>query len=597
MSDEVPLTRRAAREAEKAKGKPSRRSKGVPAAHEPATESPATPSGASDQPVTEAFAAPNGASDQPPTEVFASSLGVSGLPATEVFAAPDAAQLEPATELLGARPHGAGAVGVGAIGDSGPAPKTSRWGGFSAAIAKHPKAWMFSSLGVIFLLLATVSVFTGVAVGSAASAVPVAGGTSTPEPSREVPAELTAATALRTCSVASLAADPRLLTFEGAVINVTTGDILYNHSAVSPSPPASGLKVLTAAAALMTIGPSFQMSTRVFEGSEPGSIVLVGGGDPTLSQTHSGSDSVYAGAPKLDDLAAQTKAAWDAKHPGDDITKVFLDASYWNPADKWDPNWKRSEQREGWQAEVTALMVDGDRDDPQAVVSRRSEDPVSRAGNAFVSALADTGVSTPVEIAVGNATPGLPKLGEVKSQPISTLIAQMLEFSDNALGESIARVVSKEWGSGGSAASLNTIIPGTLANLGLDVSGLTVRDGSGLSSENVVPAIFMTQLMAKVATGEQELGVIKSALPVAGKSGTLSSRFTGSSEIARGQVHAKTGWIDPSRTLSGFLNAADGSVLAFAFYARGDVVPQDSTVALDALATGVFTCGNNLSNY
>lgn len=594
MSDEVPLTRRAAREAEKAKGKPSRRSKDVQAAHEPAAESPAARGEASDQPATEAFAAPNEASDQPATEIFPSPIGVSDLPATEVFAAPDAAEHEPATEVLGARAHDAAAVGVGVVGDSEPAPKVSRWGGFSAAIAKHPKAWMFSSLGVIFLLLATVSVFTGVAVGSAASAVPVTAGTSTPEPSREVPAELTAATALRTCSVASLAADPRLLTFEGAVINVTTGDVLYDHSAVSPSPPASGLKVLTAAAALMTIGPSFQMSTRVFEGSEPGSIVLVGGGDPTLSQTHSGSDSVYTGAPKLDDLAAQTKAAWDAKHPTEDITKVFLDASYWNPADKWDANWKRSEQREGWQAEVTALMVDGDRDDPQAVVSRRSEDPVSRAGNAFVNALA---LSTPVEIAVGNATPGLPKLGEVKSQPVSTLIAQMLEFSDNALGESMARVVSKEWGSGGSAASLNTIIPGTLANLGLDVNGLTVRDGSGLSSENVVPAIFMTQLMAKVATGEQELGVIKSALPVAGKTGTLSSRFTGSSEVARGQVHAKTGWIDPSRTLSGFLNAADGSVLAFAFYARGDVVPQDSTVALDALATGVFTCGNNLSNY
>lgn len=599
MSDEVPLTRRAAREAEKAKGKRSRRSKDAPAAREPATEPIAAPSGADDQPATDVFAAPIGASDQPATEVFASSIGGSDPPATEVFAAPQAVQHEPATEVLGARSNDAEALGVGATGESGPAPKVSRWSGFSAAIAKHPKAWMFSSLGVIFLLLATVSVFTGVAVGSAASAVPVSAGTSSPEPSREVPAELTAATALRTCSVSSLAADPRLLTFEGAVINVTTGDVLYNHSAVSPSPPASGLKVLTAAAALMTIGPSFQMSTRVFEGSEPGSIVLVGGGDPTLSQTGSGSDSVYAGAPKLDDLANQTIAAWTAKHPDPDdaITKVFLDASYWNPSDKWDPNWKRSEQREGWQAEVTALMVDGDRDDPQAVVSHRSEDPVSRAGNAFVNALAKAGVNTPVETAVGNATPGLPKLGEVKSQPISTLIAQMLEFSDNALGESIARVVSKEWGSGGSAASLNTIIPGTLANLGLDVSGLTVRDGSGLSSENIVPAIFMTQLMAKVATGEQDLGVIKSALPVAGKSGTLRSRFTGSSEIARGQVFAKTGWIDPSRTLSGFLNAADGAVLAFAFYARGDVVPADSTIALDALATGVYTCGNNLSNY
>jgi D-alanyl-D-alanine carboxypeptidase/D-alanyl-D-alanine-endopeptidase (penicillin-binding protein 4) len=178
---------------------------------------------------------------------------------------------------------------------------------------------------------------------------------------------------------------------------------------------------------------------------------------------------------------------------------------------------------------------------------------------------------------------------------MATLIAQMLQFSDNSLGENIARVVSKEWSGGGSSASIGTIIPGIIANLGLDTRTITVRDGSGLSASNLVPPVFMAQLMAKVAVGEQELGVIKSAMPVAGKTGSLRSRFTGSSEIARGQVFAKTGWINGSRTLSGWLNAQDGSVLSFAFYALGPV-QEDATVALDAVTTGAFMCGNNLSN-
>ncbi len=475
---------------------------------------------------------------------------------------------------------------------SEPPAKVSTWRGFTAAVARHPNAWMYSSMGVIFLLLGTVSIFTGVAVGSAASAPLAASVTHTPEPEREVPDEILPATALRSCSIASLAADPRLMTLQGSVINITTGEVLYDHSASAAGPPASGLKVITAAAALLTVGPNFQLSTRVFEGPEPGSIVLVGGGDPTLSRLPSGSESVYAGAPKIDDLVSQTKAAWAAKYPDVPISKVILDASYWNPVDKWDPTWDRVEQRDGWQAEVTALMVDGDRDDPQSVRSPRSDDPVSRAGSAFRDALK---LDTPVEVVSGNATPGLPKLGEVRSQPMATLIAQMLSFSDNSLGENIARVVSKEWGGGGTAASLATIIPGVMANLSLNTSEITIRDGSGLSAENLVTPRFMAKLMAKVATGEQELGVIKSAMPVAGKSGSLRSRFTGSSEVARGQVFAKTGWINGSRTLSGWLNAQDGSVLSFAFYALG-AVQEDATIALDALATGAFTCGNNLSN-
>lgn len=503
-----------------------------------------------------------------------------------------AASAEPATEVFASTGNLATAKRAGTSGTK----KTgSTRRGFADTFARHPKAWMYSSLGVIFLLLGTASVFSGVAVGSAASVAPVVTDTPTPDPTREVPAEPIAATALRTCSIMSLIRDPRLLTSEGSVINITTGEVLFDRKASIAAPPASGLKVITAAAALTTIGPNFRMTTRVFEGSEPGSIVLVGGGDPTLSALPPGVESVYTGAPKLADLAAQTKAAWETNHPGEDITKVILDASYWNssdPSDRWDPTWDRVEQRNGYQSEVTALMVDGDRDNPQRQTSPRSSDPIGRAGAAFTAAL---GLGNPVDVVVGNATPGLPKLAEVKSQPIATLIAQMLEWSDNTLGENIARVVSKESGGDGSAASLRTIIPGIIANLGLDPTVITIRDGSGLSAKNLVPPSFMAKLMVMVATSASGLGVIKSAMPVAGVSGSLASRFTGDNAVARGKVAAKTGWIDSSRTLSGWVNAQDGSVLSFAFYALG-AVKENATDALDTVTTGIFHCGNNLSN-
>lgn len=530
----------------------------------------------------------------PATEVFPSAgvnVGQSGAAAASASAFATSSSTEPSANAS-ASANASTVVLEAPVDAASSGAKSSRWGSFSAAVSKHPKAWMFASMGVIFLLLGTVSVFTGVAVGSAASVPVVPSATPTPEPTREVPAELVAATALRTCSIADLAADPRLLSFAGSVINVTTGDVLYDRSATAGASPASVLKVITAAAALATVGPSYQFSTKVFEGSEPGSIVLVGGGDPTLSRLPVGAESVYKGAPKLADLAAQTKAAWETLHPGDPITKVILDASLWSTADKWDSTWDRSEQRDGWHAEVTALMIDGDRDNPQAIQSRRSDDPIARAGSAFRDAL---GLSNSTSVVTGNAMPGLPKLGEVNSQPMSTLIAQMLDWSDNALGEQIARIVSLNLDSRGTAASLSTLIPGIMVNYGLDVSGMVIRDGSGLSANNLVPPLFMAQLMAKVATGEQGLDVIKAGLPVAGKTGSLRSRFTGASAVARGQVFAKTGWILTSRTLSGFLNAADGSVLSFAFYALGPV-RSEATIALDAVTTGAYTCGNNLSN-
>ncbi|GAA3737858.1 hypothetical protein GCM10022239_11900 [Leifsonia bigeumensis] len=541
MSDEQPLTRRAAREAAAGKGK--RRARSTPPAGSAA-----------------------------PTEPVA----------TDPAAAPAPAWAATPTEVIG----GAG-PGAQDAQDAG-----EKRGGFRAALERHPNTLMFSALGVIFLLLGTGAVFTGIAVGSAEAAVPLETQTPTPDPPRNVPAEIASASALRTCSIDSLTEDPRLLTFAGSVINVTTGEVLFDRSAEDGAPPASVLKVLTAAAALATIGPDYRMATRVYEGSTPGSIVLVGGGDPTISALPAGVESFYRGAPKMDDLAAKTKTAWEAAHPGEEITSVILDATYWDPADKWDPTWERSEQTIGYHSEVTALMVDGDRANPQKGTSPRSTDPIGRAGNAFVAAL-DLG--HPVDISTGAALAGKPLLAEVKSQPIKILIGQMLLTSDNTLAEMIARVVSKESGAGGTAASLASVIPGSLATYGLDPVGVIVRDGSGLSANSAVAPLFVAQLMAKVYTGGQGLDVIKAGLPVAGKTGSLASRFTGANAVARGNVVAKTGWIKSSRTLAGWVHATDGSVLSFAFYALGPV-QANATDALDTVTTGVYNCGNNLSN-
>lgn len=470
------------------------------------------------------------------------------------------------------------------------APKPS---GIGALFANHRTGWLIGAGAVVFMLLGSGAVFAGVSVGSAAAPMPSP--TPTEEPARDLPEADLAASRLRTCSIAALAADPRLMTVEAQVVRIDTGEVLFDRSGDTPARTASVLKLLTAAAALTTMGPDFQITTSVVQGSSPGSIVLIGRGDATLSALPPGSESVYKGAPKLADLAAATLAAYS----GPQITSIVLDASYWSSADKWDPAWKRSQQTQGYHSEVTALQVDGDRDNPAKQDSPRSTDPITRAGQAFLNALRDADtegeVADDVTFTIGSAV-STTTLAEVKSQPLKVLIPYMLLVSDNTLAEMLARITSKQAASNGSAASLQQIIPSALSDYEIPAAGMTIKDGSGLSELNAVPPSTVVKLLIAMNQGGQYLDVVQAGLPIAGQSGTLAGRFTGENAVARGRVWAKSGWIDTSYSLAGIVQAADGTMFAFAFYAIGDGIKSDARAALDTLTTGVFNCGDNLSN-
>ena len=242
--------------------------------------------------------------------------------------------------------------------------------GVGAFIARHPRAVLTTALSVAFVLVASGALFAGVSVGSANANAPEAVVTATPTPDpRELPGSIAAPSRLRTCSIDALARDERLTTLFGSVINATTGEVLFDRQAAVPARTASVLKVLTAAVALSALGPEYRLTTRVVPGSTPGTVVLVGGGDATLSRLPAGQESVYRGAPKLSDLAAQTVAAYAAANPdAPGITEVILDSNYWSISDKWDTSWARSEQTIGYHSEVTALQVDGDRQDKRVCI-------------------------------------------------------------------------------------------------------------------------------------------------------------------------------------------------------------------------------------
>lgn len=486
------------------------------------------------------------------------------------------------------------------------APSAPR-GGLMAVIRRHPTAWLAAALSVGFVLLGSGAVVAGSAIGdaretTAAAPTPTAT-TPTAEPEEEeeapraVPAEIAAASRLRTCSVDSYTSAEAIQTLYGSVVNVDTGETLLDREAASAQPTGSVMKLLMASAVLAQFGADHTFQTRVVQGATPGAIVLVGGGDPTLSRLPQGQEPyAFRNAPKLSDLAAQVRANAPADQP---ITELILDATLWDAAGGWNPNWDRTDEAayglatRGYATPSTALMVDGGRANPQALVSERTLDPVGQAGEFFQQALAAEGIQVG-SVAVGTAPADAAVLAEVSSQSTGTLITQLMSPSDNVVSDALARQVAIDQGLDGSWSSLQTAIPNALRAYGIDTSALKVDDGSGLSRTNGVPTSYVTQLVGKMFQREQNLGIVYGAMPTAG--GNMpSDRFTGEAADARGSVRAKSGWIQPVRALAGHITATDGSNLAFAFSSvGGDAASRN--VAIDALTAAVYRCGDNLSN-
>lgn len=464
--------------------------------------------------------------------------------------------------------------------------------GIGAVFAKHPQAWLAGGIAVVFLLLGTGAVMAGIAVGSRpttpAAAAP---GTATDEPvdpNREVPGTIPVATRLRTCSIATQAGAGSLGDLRGYVIDTDSGQVLYSSSGTKAASPSTVLGMATASAAISALGPEFRMSTTVYQGADPGSIVLVGGGDPTLSNTDPGQQSVYRDAPKLSDLANQVNTAL----AGAPVTSITLDSTYWSSDDKWDSSWSRSLQTGGTLSEVTALQVDGDRADPTKQTSPRTTDPVMRAGELFAAKLGFPDAT----LSLGAVPDGAAQIGEVKSQPLSALVNTMLQSNDATLAEQLARVTSLNLSMDGSAASVAKAIPQALGAIGLDTSGVVIRDGSGTSAKNSVSPKFVTRLVAKLLEGSSNLNYVYNSLPVGGKTGTLADRFTGDNKDAAASVNAATGSTSGGRSLAGTVKAEDGTVLAFAFYAIKDNISTAAKGDLDAIVAGAYACGDNLAS-
>ncbi|MEV5410947.1 D-alanyl-D-alanine carboxypeptidase/D-alanyl-D-alanine-endopeptidase [Thermopolyspora sp. NPDC052614] len=363
------------------------------------------------------------------------------------------------------------------------------------------------------------------------------------------------------------------------VIDAASGATLFSSRSTTGLTPASTTKVVTAVAALTSLGPDARLSTRVVQGAAADAIILVGGGDPTLAGPKS-ADRGYPRPASLVTLASRTAKALKAAG----VTKVTLaydDSLFSAPhtAQGWKPNYVP----EGTVAPVTALMHDVGRVAPR--VRERWPQPSRATAVAFASLLRRQGVTVAPSVRTAHAAGSAKEIARVESPPIYQLVERMLTYSDNDLAEALAHQVAVKEGLRGTFADGARATTRILRELGVD-KGVRVFDGSGLSTGNRITPQALARLLALAASPEHpELHTVISGLPVAHFTGTLDDRYDGKgSADGAGLVRAKTGTLNGVNTLAGIARTANGHLVTFAFMADRVPAPDPAVAALDRLA-------------
>jgi serine-type D-Ala-D-Ala carboxypeptidase/endopeptidase (penicillin-binding protein 4) len=401
------------------------------------------------------------------------------------------------------------------------------------------------------------------------------------------------------------AALPPAATGAGVGIQVAdagTGQVLYSANAGTPATPASTTKVVTAVAALAALGPDARFTTTVRQVGD--TVVLVGGGDPTLAVNEYPS-SDYPRPATLAQLAAGTARALKAR--GSHSVRLGYDTALFS-GPGMAQGWTDSDIYTGNVTSVVALEADQGRltqagaleDDDDAVNFRpRATDPVAATVAAFAALLARDGITvtgTPEETAPPASAP---VLASVSSPPLVAVAGQMLQESNNVIAENLARHVAIALGMPATFSGAAGADVAELRRLGI-TTPISLMDGSGLSPQDAIAPETLIRVLSLAASTPRLRGAV-TGLPVAGFSGTLSagnSAFGGIGGIAggtaRGVVRAKTGNLATVASLAGLVYDRSGDLLLFAIMAPqvpGAGQLQQAAEALDAAAAGLATCG------
>ena len=356
------------------------------------------------------------------------------------------------------------------------------------------------------------------------------------------------------------------------VVDPVSGEVLLDARGTRPRIPASTTKLATATAALDVLGSQTRLSTVVYRDDRV--VTLVGGGDPTLTRA----DLAELSRVVAEDFGTQT------------LVTVRYDASAFT-GPTLGPGWPASFPRLGVVSPVTALMVDQGRVRPGA--GSRVDDPARQAGTLFADLLRAEGLKVRRVRAGTLDTTAAREVARVESAPVADIVQQTLTDSDNTAAEVLAHLVGGKLVGEASFAGGARATEQALESAGIDIVGVDLADGSGLSRANRIPASTLADILATaVTTPDPDLSLLPQGLAVAGLTGTLADRFTSAAtRPGRGFVQAKTGTLTGVSSLAGTVRDAEGRTLVFAMIDDRARSLNQVRATMDTVASRLATCG------
>lgn len=204
-------------------------------------------------------------------------------------------------------------------------------------------------------------------------------------------------------------------------------------------------------------------------------------------------------------------------------------------------------------------------------------DPNLFTARAFRLALAGAGIavmgttrSTTDSLAYRNLRQQ-PALSEIESRPLKDWIFPILNTSQNLFAEIMLKQLGRILGKAGSwTEGLAVERRFLIDSVGVDSTQISLSDGSGLSSVNLVSPRAFTQIL-RFMRKHPRWTTFGAGLPQSGNTGSLRNRFK--KTPLEGRVWAKTGSISRVHTLSGIIEPADGRRLFFSIQANHHTLP------------------------
>ncbi len=320
------------------------------------------------------------------------------------------------------------------------------------------------------------------------------------------------------------------------VIDGTTGQIIYEKNIYSQRKPASVMKVLAGAVTLEYLDPQSVFNTTINIAPEEKTVVIRGSLDPWISLDHNVARKMNRAS--LPYMGFNTLSAVKEANGGSLKNYKVL---YSNLYSKDIANLKAFWAKRGFKPVFKQVT------DEEAFLAQ---------GDLVASE---------------------------NSPTVQKILDFMMLWSDNLLADRLAGIAARAAGYSPNIKGIETIFRTLLAQFEIDDSKLVVADASGLSKKNKITAKLMGELLYKIRKDET-YALLYESLPIGGVSGTLQSRFTTTAPSAVGLVRAKTGTLNGTATLAGYVQSTDREYVFVTLaddIAKGNAALNKARAAID----------------